>query len=38
MDFSGGIDKTSQAELLDTADALARTILEAEARLLVVAA
>ena len=38
MDFSGGIDKMSEAELLDTADALARTILEAEARLLVVAA
>jgi hypothetical protein len=38
MDFSGGVDELSGAELLDTADALARGILEAEAQLLEVAA
>ena len=38
MDFSGGMEALSGAELLDTADALAREIISAEARLLVVAA
>ena len=38
MAFSGGVDEMSGAELLDTADALARGILESEAQLLVVAA
>ena len=38
MAFSGGIEVMSGAELLDTADALARAALEVEARLLVVAA
>jgi hypothetical protein len=38
MDLSGAVDELSGAELLDTADALARGILEAEAQLLVVAA
>jgi hypothetical protein len=38
MAFSGDVDELSGAELLDTADALARQVLEAEARLLVVAA
>ncbi len=38
MDFSGGMEALSGAELLDSADALAREIIAAEARLLVVAA
>ena len=38
MDFSGGVEELSGAELLDTADALAFGILQAEVRLLVVAA
>ncbi len=38
MTSSGGVDAVSGAELLDTADALARAALEVEARLLVVAA
>ena len=38
MVFSGAVDAMSGAELLDTADALAREILEAEAQLLLVAA
>lgn len=38
MVFSGAVDAMSGAELLDTADTLAREILEAEAQLLLVAA